>query len=483
MSSFPAKYLPKNSAYYFLIVFIIHLCFKSLYLDYCGFWFDEVHCVYFSEQHWGHIKHVAEWDINPPLYIYFTYIWRNLFGISEYSIRFACVLFSSLAAGMVFIFSARFFNKTTAFIATLIFSASSTILFFAHEARSYSLILFLVLCSSWLFLSLLEKKNKWHLLLLAITNFLLIYTHYFIGFLFLFQWVIVLIVYKKDFFKQLLYAYLITLALSLWRFTYKTILVIFNHEKDFWLPKTGLYELKSAFYDYFNNRNTLIFYVILTVIILIHLFYTKVFSKNSRMENIRLMYLLFCGFFTVFFAFFISQFTPIFLMRYLLFTSPFMYITIAYFISKSAPKIMYTASALVLLVSIYSCSKFELRTPKSMNYRDAMAVIKKIQSPTTVILAETKDMAPLFSYYYDKDIFTDYYNTVSRLNEKNIFFVSSAEDVKVLDFKKYDRIILTQSFDQINPENAALLEYLNREYKLKATVKYYNEVNILAFTK
>lgn len=478
-----AKYLPKKPVYYFVFIFLVHVFFKSLYLDYCGFWFDEVHCVFFSEQHWGHIKHVAEWDINPPLYIYFTYIWRNLFGISEYSIRFACVLFSSLAAGMVFIFSARFFNKATAFIATLIFSASSNILFYAHEARSYSLILFLVLCSSWFFLNLLEKKNTISIIFLGLINFLLIYTHYLIGFIFLFQWVIVLLVFKKDFFKRIFYAYLITLGLCIWRFTVKTILVIFNHEKDFWLPNAGLYEFKTAFYTYFNERNILVFYILLAVVILTHLIYTKRFYRNSKIENLKFVYIVLCGIITVLLGFLISQFTPIFLMRYFLFTSPFMYITIAYLISITEVKLKYIASALVLLVCIYSFSKLELRTQKSMNYRDAMPVIKKLQSPNTVILVETRDMGPLFAYYYDKNIFSDHYNTYARLHEKNIYFVSSAEDVKALDLKKYDKIILTQSFDNINPENASLLAYITSLYKQKASVKYYNEVNILAFSR
>lgn len=467
----------------FLLIFLVHLFFKSLYLDYSGFWFDEVHCVFFSGQHWGHIKHVAEWDINPPLYIYFTYLWRNLFGISEYSIRFACVLFSSLAAGMVFIFSARFFNKTTAILSTLIFSASSTILFFAHEARSYSLLLFLTLCSSWLFLSLLQKKNTWQLILLGVVNFLLIYTHYFTVFLFLAQWVIVFIASEKEVFRRILYAYLITLGLSLWRFTAKTILVVLNHEKDFWLPKAGLTELKNALCAFFNNSNTLIFYALLTAVILVHLFYVKRFAKNSKPENLRLLYIIFCGICTVILAFGISQLTPIFLMRYLLFTSPFMYITIGYFISISDVKIQYGAISLLLLVCVYSFSQLQLRTPKSMNYRDAMPVIKQVQSPNTIILAETRDLEPLFTYYYDKDIFTDYYNETDRMHRKNIYFVSTVKDVEAIDLEKFDKVILTQSFDDVNPENKNLLDYLSSHYKLRHSVKYYTGVNILAYTK
>jgi hypothetical protein len=479
------KYLnqPKQVAIGFIFIFLFHIIFKSLYLDYNGFWYDETFGLWYSQQDWGLIKHTSEWDLNPPLYYYFLWIWRNLFGISEFSIRFSSVLFSALAAGMIFIFSAKFFNRTTAFLATLIFSASTNILFFAHEARCYSIVLFLALCSSWLFLNLLQKKNIASLILLGITNFLLIYTHYLTGFILFFQIIIALYIFQKEFIKQIAFAFGITLILCFLRFTPKTISLILHHQKNFWLNKAELYDLKTAFFDFFNGKNIFIIYILVTGITIGYLLFSKSFQKKERTQNIKILYVLCCGIFTFLLCFLIGRFTPLFLMRYLLYTSPFMYIAISYFISLCNVKLKYTGFALVSIVSVYSFCKMEFRTPKSMNYRDAMPVIKKLQSPTTVILAETKDMAPLFSYYYDKAIFTDYYNMVSRLNDNNIFFVSSAEDVKMLDLKKYNKIILTQSFDMVNPENAALLDYLNKQYKLKATVKYYNEVNILAFTR
>jgi hypothetical protein len=261
------------------------------------------------------------------------------------------------------------------------------------------------------------------------------------------------------------------------------ISLIFHHPKNFWLNKAGFYDLKMAFFDFFNDRNTFIFYILITVIALGYLILTKAFQKNQRIQNIKLLYVLSCGIFTFLLCYLIGMFTPLFLMRYLLYTSPFIYIAISYFISLCNPKLKCTGITLLSIISIYSFCILEFRTLKSMNYRDAMAVIKKLQSPTTVVLSETKDIAPLFAYYYDKNIFKNFNEMSGLMNKENVFFVSNPEDVKALDLSKYNKIILTQSFDMVNAENAALLEYLNRQYKLKATVKYYNEVNILAFTK
>jgi hypothetical protein len=112
-----------------------------------------------------------------------------------------------------------------------------------------------------------------------------------------------------------------------------------------------------------------------------------------------------------------------------------------------------------------------------------MLVIKQVQTPNTLILVETKDLEPLFTYYYDKDIFTDYYHETPRMHEKNVYFISSAEDVEALDLRKFNRVILTQTFEDSNPGNAGLLKYLSSHYKLGSEIKYYTGVNILAYSK
>src|SRR5687768_1936035 len=112
------KLFRSNTFVFFLLV-IVHVAYKVLYLDHWGFWHDEAFSLYYSQQHWGHIKHISEWDINPPLYYYFLSIWQNLFGNTEYAVRFSSVIFSALAGGMLFLFCARNFNRSTGWLAVL----------------------------------------------------------------------------------------------------------------------------------------------------------------------------------------------------------------------------------------------------------------------------------------------------------------------------------------------------------------------------
>lgn len=319
--------------------------------------------------------------------------------------------------------------------------------------------------------------------MLGLVNFLLIYTHYIAGFILLWQAMIVLFLCRKELIRPTIVVTLILIGLGAWRFTAKTIRLLFHHQDGFWLGKPGFYELKTAFYDYFNERNIFLFYSILSAAVLCHILFSRKINELTKEQRIKILYVLLCGITTVFAGFAIGQFVSVFLMRYLLYTSPFMYIAIAWLVSISSPKTKYIAICLIILVSVFSFSRFELRTEKSMNYRDAMAVIKKLESPKTIILVETKDIAPLFTYYYDIAIFKDFYGMQTQMNQRNIFFITTAEDVKAIDMKRYDKVILTQSFDGVNPKNDELLAYLGSTYHKKAEVKYYSEVNILAYTK
>ncbi|MGZ3904092.1 MAG: glycosyltransferase family 39 protein [Bacteroidia bacterium] len=476
------KYLPQKRLTWFFLLFIINILFKSLYLDFCGYWYDESITVFQSGQDWGHIKHISEWDFNPPLHIYFIWIWRHFFGISEYSIRFTSALFSSLAAGMIFVFSDRFFNRLTAILSALIFSSSSVILFFAHEARSYSLILLLVLCSSWFFFCLLEKRSIKHLILLIIFDFMLIYTHYTSGMILVWQGVITILTFRKELIKQMALVFASVACLALVRFTSKTFSFLIANKKNFWLGKPGLYELKTAFYDYFNSPGVFAFYLILVLILLGSILKDR--NKHiSLKNNYKIIYILLAGIGTVLLCYGISNFFAIFLMRYFLFTTPFMFISIAYLVSVTDLNIRYAAVIAILLVCGYSFSKLELKTPKSMDYKNAMAVIKKLKTETTAVLVETKDITPLFTFYYNEDIFKDFYHLEPKMNEQNVYFVSSADDVAALDLARFNRIILTQSFDTVNPKNGELLAFLNGRYKKTITVNYYNEVPISVFVK
>jgi len=117
-----------------------------------------------------------------------------------------------------------------------------------------------------------------------------------------------------------------------------------------------------------------------------------------------------------------------------------------------------------------------------MNYRDAMVFIKKEKTDNTIVLVETKDMRDLFNYYYDKDIFSDLKNMNAKMSENSIYVIGGVEDLGGIDFTKYDKVILTQSFVKPSSENDKLLKTIANHYKTQTANTNYAGVTILVFS-
>ncbi len=478
------KNLFKNTGFVFLLIVIIQIAYKMLFLDYWGFWHDEAFSLFYSQQHWGHIKHISEWDINPPLYYYFLWIWQHLFGISEYAIRFSSVLFSALSAGMLYIICAKNFNRATGLWAVLFFSISNEMYFYAHEARPYTLILFFVLCSSYFFLNLLQKPGWLNAIAIGVLNFGLIYTHYISGIIIVMQILTALIYFNKQVLKFLSIALGITVIMASLRFTKKTIdLVLHNQKSSFWIEKPTLRDLTDTLYNFFNGADLFYIFLFTALLVLVYIVRAKTFKPLWADNKMKLTYVLLSGAGALLVCFLISLFMPLFVRRYLLFTAPFLFIPIAYFISLADKSIRSPLLTGVGVFMIFSLMRIDFYTPKAMDYRGAVNLVKVLQKDNTPVLVETPDVGALFSYYYDRSIFTDYGNIEGRLKDKGIYMVANVTDAKVIDMNKYSRIVLTQTFEDINPGNKELLKFISANYPKKVITRYYTGITIVVYSK
>lgn len=478
------KEIFKSNAFAFFLIVLVHLAYKALYLDLWGFWHDEAFSLYYSQQHWGHIKHISEWDINPPLYYYFLWIWQHLFGISEYAIRFSSVIFSALAAGMLYLLCARNFTRATGWLAVLLFSISNEMYFYAHEARPYSLILLLVLCSTWFFFELLRKPGWLNAFALGLLNFGLIYTHYVSGIIIGIQGAVLLMHFNKPALKFFSVATGVTLLIAVLRFTKKTIgLVLHNERSAFWIQKPGLQDLADTFYSFFNGPDLFYIFLFAAFVGFFYLLQNKEWGGFWSANKIKFNYVLMAGAGAIVICFVISLFMPLFVRRYLLFTAPFIYFMLAWFMSLAPVNIRFPLMALVGVFMLFSVMRIDLKTPRSMDYRGAMYLVKALQKTNMPVLVETPDMGALFSYYYDREIFADYENMEGQLRDHGVFMVANAGHARAANVPAADRIVLTQTFEDVNPGDQELIGYLNSVYKNRVIFKHYRGISISVYWK
>ena len=157
--------------------FFVFLAFRLYHLGYCDLWYDEIGTVSYAQYPWGN------W--NAPLYWIVLHFWTKIFGISEFSLRFPSLIFSFSSVILIFVLGKELFNKKTGFIAGIFMGLSPFHLWYAQEARDYSMLLFFGLLSSLLFYKALRKGENRQWLLFILVSFLGIYTNYFYIFLFL----------------------------------------------------------------------------------------------------------------------------------------------------------------------------------------------------------------------------------------------------------------------------------------------------------
>lgn len=456
---------------YFVIIALTNFFLKINYLDFSSFWYDEIISVQSAALDFGHIKHVSEWDKNPPFYYYCLSVWIKLFNDSEFCVRLLSVIFSSVSAGILFLFANKYFNKSTSIIVSILFISSNILFFYSHEARAYSLVVLLTLISSFIYLNFKEKSSILNLIAIGVINFLLIYTHYIAGIVVFFQFILMLICFDKTQKKHFSYSLLITIALIFIRFTKKQVLVIlgFNSsESPFWLKMSDFNSLVDVLSKFLFSKALIIpmlLLLIVGVILALKLRYKKKYFV--------IIYSFLLAIISILITYFLGMLTPIFLDRYLIFTIPFLFLLIAYTLSF----IKYEIIPIIMSICLasYFIPKIDYKTLKAMDYKNVVSFVKQIKNNKDLVVVKTKDITPLFGYYYEQDFLKLKKNELA--DTENVIFCSSWKDV-TKNLNDYNRIIVIDTFEDLNPYENDFTSKLSSIKKYHASSTYYKGVKI-----
>lgn len=170
-------------------------------------WYDEVFALTLAQMGWGELLSAAVADrTNPPLFYVLLKLWTGLGGESVPWIRLLPCLMGIGAAVPLVGLARRFFGdghagKATAIAAIAAGAASPLLVFLSNEVRGYSLLLLLSLLSLRAFYRVVDsleieqalrdeggspsalghfpEERKRRIVMLALVNALLVYTHYF----------------------------------------------------------------------------------------------------------------------------------------------------------------------------------------------------------------------------------------------------------------------------------------------------------------
>ncbi len=150
-------------------------------------WYDEGVSWYLTRMSLPALTVWTANDIQPPLYYYLLWPWTRLAGTSEYALRFPSVVFGALTVPLLWTTARRLLDDRAAWLAALLLTLSPLHVYYAQEARMYTLLTFLGLLSSYLLLRLLDTQSlnlqSPHIWAYVPTAVAALYTHYFAFFL------------------------------------------------------------------------------------------------------------------------------------------------------------------------------------------------------------------------------------------------------------------------------------------------------------
>lgn len=211
-----------------ILAFFIYFILRLYRLGYHDLWYDEIYTVGYAQYPWGN------W--NAPLYWILLYCWIKLFPLSEFSLRLPSLIFNFFSIILVFLLGKELFNKKVGIIASIFIGLSPFHLWYAQEARDYSLVLFLGLLSSLLFYQALKKDKDSLWMYFVLVSLAGLYTNYFYLFLFLAQCLYFVFQRRLKFnLKEMAYFLIIVLGFSFYlpRFLSKFYYIC----EGFWIPQ------------------------------------------------------------------------------------------------------------------------------------------------------------------------------------------------------------------------------------------------------
>lgn len=169
-------FLRRREAWGLVLLFGVYFALRLYRLGYHDLWYDEVGTLLYTRLPWI--------NKNAPAYWFFLHFWTKLFGLSEFSLRFPSLIFSFLAVIFTYLLGAKIFARKVGIIASLLIGLSPFHLWYAQEARDYSMVLFFGTASSYFLFRAIKERHlvPWLLFLAASVGGF--YTNYFYIFLF-----------------------------------------------------------------------------------------------------------------------------------------------------------------------------------------------------------------------------------------------------------------------------------------------------------
>lgn len=443
---------------------------------------DEPFSIFWAQQDLGEMMNEINKGNNSPLHFILLNAWIKIFGISPLAVRSLSLLFSLLTLPIIYKLSRRIMNLEFAIFTVLIFVFSRFIHFHSIEARMYSLLLFetalLLLVTYDIIFS---GKYRWYYFIPC--SLALLYTHY-LGVIVLGSLLLILLLFYSKIKIDIRYRILISIILISIGFIPGVIVLIDRISagaNSTWVPEAHWTELYGNIIRFFNNTLTFVLMGTILIGLLFLNFKNNLKSILSKFTESKNLYFV-LAFLIPYVGMFIYSkvISPIFLDRYLLFTTIPLYITIAFIFSLGTNKRAHILGMFVIVLSLILSVRF---SPDNNREPDKMAEeAKKYHRSTTIFCIMPSYFDLTFYYHFNYQNFEKMKTNKKEMKTDNVYGVYNLSDVNdKLDMAE-NVVLIDDNIKAVFPESK-IYEELSFWGTIEGETVFKGEGKVTSFIK
>jgi 4-amino-4-deoxy-L-arabinose transferase-like glycosyltransferase len=159
-----------------------------------GLWLDEAFSAKYAQLRFGGLWHVvSKTDPNMGGYYTLLHLWTGVFGHGEAAVRSLSAVAGCLAIPLAVVLGTRLFGRGAGLLAGLLLALNPFFVQYEQIARSYTLLVLLILASCLAFVTALENPTRGRLLAYVLASALSLYMHYFAALVLLVQFATLLV--------------------------------------------------------------------------------------------------------------------------------------------------------------------------------------------------------------------------------------------------------------------------------------------------
>jgi len=400
-----------------------------------SFWRDEGFTYLMAKLPVLEILKTTAKDFNPPVYYILMHYWMMIFGSSEVSMRSVSLIFFAINIYFFYLFCKNILKIKSKIIwgYTFLFAINPFLVYYAFEARMYSMFALLTTLSMYFFL-----QKKWGKYL--IFSILGIYTHYFFIFVLASQFIYSLFVTPEShrggnrvpvfskisgsighFVASRMTKNFIIIGLAFLPWFIYIFPTITSKTENFWMGKLNLYQVFDSIgvlftgyenvYGFYDKDISMLSLILVTTIILGLWFRQKIsnhkneinLSAKSSLEDKGIFSILFLwGFVFYFTIVIVGVFKQIFTPRYLIFSAVGFVFLITYLLEKM-PNILRFLVLIVLILYSLSYNNLQALHKRKGDIRPTVNKIKIEMKKGDLIYVKNETMYFMLSYYFPED--------------------------------------------------------------------------------